>query len=189
MRVLDQSEFPAAHPQERWLTPLQLLQPRYADYINQTQRDEIREKVQRIIDLLGSPEVAIDDHHSPKLYSRFLQGLLDKISSKKKLKAKSESPATHKVELHDTVAALRQSRSSPTSVRDSASPEPGSSLLEPYITGTMTQEPSELMSVDASSEFFAPPLPFNDLLPSMNDSSLMGVPGTFTSRYMIIQCH
>jgi hypothetical protein len=32
--------------------------------------------VQRVIDLLGSPEIAIDDRHGPKLYSKFLKGLL-----------------------------------------------------------------------------------------------------------------
>ncbi|KIP11212.1 hypothetical protein PHLGIDRAFT_159580 [Phlebiopsis gigantea 11061_1 CR5-6] len=157
---------------------IKLMQPRYAGYLDQQQRDEIRQKVQRMINLLGSPEVAIDDHHSPKLYSRFLQGLLDKLQSSRRLKAKSESPAAHKIELHDArgAALLRQSRSSPASVRDSASPEPAQSvLLEPF-GGAMTQEPSELMPIDAASEFFAPPLPFNDL-PSMNDSSILGVPG------------
>ena len=137
-----------------------------------------------MIDLLGSPEVAIDDHHSPKLYSRFLQGLLDKLQSRgadgRRLKAKSESPAAHKTELHDALPrALRPSRSSPASVRDSASPEPkASALLEPFGgAAVMTQEPSELMPIDAANEFFAPPLPFNELLPSMNDSSILGVPG------------
>ena len=86
------------------------MQPRYAGYLDQQQRDEIRQKVQRMINLLGSPEVAIDDHHSPKLYSRFLQGLLDKLQSSRRLKAKSESPAAHKTELHDArgAALLRQ---------------------------------------------------------------------------------
>jgi len=39
---------------------------------------EIRGLVQRVIDLLGSPAVAIDDRHGPKLYSRFLEKLLAK---------------------------------------------------------------------------------------------------------------
>ena len=34
--------------------------------------------VQKVIDLLGSPEVAIDERHGPKLYSRFLEKLLAK---------------------------------------------------------------------------------------------------------------
>lgn len=158
------------------------MQPRYAGYLDQQQRDEIRQKVQRMINLLGSPEVAIDDHHSPKLYSRFLQGLLDKLQSSRRLKAKSESPAAHKTELHDArgAALLRQSLSSPASVRDSASPEPAQSVLLESFGGAMTQEPSELMPIDAASEFFAPPLPLNDL-PSMNDSSILGVPGEHPS--------
>jgi hypothetical protein len=39
---------------------------------------EIRGLVQKVIDLLGSPEVAIDGRHGPKLYSRFLEKLLAK---------------------------------------------------------------------------------------------------------------
>jgi hypothetical protein len=39
---------------------------------------EIRGLVQKVIDLLGSPAVAIDDRHGPKLYSRFLEKLLAK---------------------------------------------------------------------------------------------------------------
>lgn len=38
--------------------------------------------VQSVIDLLGSPEVAIDDRHGPKLYSRFLEKLLAKPMAK-----------------------------------------------------------------------------------------------------------
>jgi hypothetical protein len=40
------------------------------------QRIESRALVQQVVDLLGSKEVAIDDRHGPKLYSRFLKGLL-----------------------------------------------------------------------------------------------------------------
>lgn len=62
------------------------------------------------------------------------------------------------------------------------SPEPNSTLLDPY--GTLTQEPADVMSMDTTSEFFAPPLPFNDLLSSMNDSSIMGVPGKRVPLYI-----
>ncbi|OSX58940.1 hypothetical protein POSPLADRAFT_1049102 [Postia placenta MAD-698-R-SB12] len=55
---------------------VKLLQPKYAQHLSRERRVEIRDLVQRVIDLLSSPEVAIDDRHGPKLYSRFLQGLL-----------------------------------------------------------------------------------------------------------------
>lgn len=40
------------------------------------QRIEIQELLKGIINLLSSPEVAIDDKHAPKLWARFLDGLL-----------------------------------------------------------------------------------------------------------------
>ncbi|TFK72942.1 hypothetical protein BDN72DRAFT_762497 [Pluteus cervinus] len=55
---------------------VKLLQPKFSAYLTIDQREEIRNLVQKVIDLLGSPEVAIDNRHGPKLYSRFLKGLL-----------------------------------------------------------------------------------------------------------------
>ena len=183
----------------------QLLQPRYATYLDRAQRIEIREKVQQIIDLLGSPEVAIDDHHSPKLYSRFLAGLLAKPATKldrspsstQPLKSKSESPTTQKIELQDAAGTVvRQSRSSPPSTRPSMSPEPDVTLLDSYRASNFSTESSDFgTAMDVSSEFFAPPLPFNDLLPPMSDPSMTamnGVPGKpsslnlYTSRRLML---
>ena len=175
---------------------IKLLQPRYSQYLDHSQRQQIRDRVQQVIDLLGSPEVAIDDHHSPKLYSRFLQGLLDKASArldrspstqKKPLKAKSESPMVHKIELRDSGASSRHSMSNPPSARPSLSPEPEfspASLLDPYPPSQFSHEP-DVLAMDVSSEFFAPPLPFNELLPSMADSSMLGVPGKLSSQVCV----
>ncbi|KAF8656844.1 hypothetical protein AX16_002392 [Volvariella volvacea WC 439] len=55
---------------------VKLLQPKFAAYLSQEERVEIRNLVQQVVDLLASPEIAIDDRHGPKLYSRFLSGLL-----------------------------------------------------------------------------------------------------------------
>ncbi|KDR76303.1 hypothetical protein GALMADRAFT_67889 [Galerina marginata CBS 339.88] len=57
---------------------VKLLQPRFASYLNPETRTEIRSLVQKVINLLGSPAVAIDERHGPKLYSRFLEKLLAK---------------------------------------------------------------------------------------------------------------
>ncbi|RDB26065.1 Protein priB [Hypsizygus marmoreus] len=54
---------------------VKLLQPKFASYLTNAKRLEIRQLVQRVVDLLGSEEIAIDDH-GPKLYSKFLKGLL-----------------------------------------------------------------------------------------------------------------
>ncbi|KAF7965459.1 hypothetical protein HWV62_43471 [Athelia sp. TMB] len=55
---------------------VKLLHKKYSTYLSSEKRLEIRSLVQSVAELLGSPEIAIDDHHSPKLYSRFLMGLL-----------------------------------------------------------------------------------------------------------------
>jgi len=55
---------------------VKLLQPKFATYLSREKRLEIRGLVQNVADLLGCSEIAIDDRHGPKLYSRFLKGLL-----------------------------------------------------------------------------------------------------------------
>ncbi|KAH7907013.1 hypothetical protein BJ138DRAFT_1070829 [Hygrophoropsis aurantiaca] len=55
---------------------VKLLQPKYASYFPFEQRLQIRALVQRVVDLLGSPEVVVDERHAPRLYSLFLAGLL-----------------------------------------------------------------------------------------------------------------
>ncbi|THH07455.1 hypothetical protein EW145_g3361 [Phellinidium pouzarii] len=55
---------------------IKLLHPKYVAYLKMEQRKEIETLVRGIIDLLSSPEVVVDDKHSPKLWARFLDGLL-----------------------------------------------------------------------------------------------------------------
>lgn len=53
-----------------------MLHPKYASYLQLAQREEIQNLVRAIIDLLSDPEVVVDERHSPKLWARFLDGLL-----------------------------------------------------------------------------------------------------------------
>ncbi|KAH8112586.1 hypothetical protein DFH11DRAFT_463167 [Phellopilus nigrolimitatus] len=55
---------------------IKILHPKYATYLKMEQRVEIHQLVRGIIDLLSSPDVVVDDKHSPKLWARFLEGLL-----------------------------------------------------------------------------------------------------------------
>ncbi|KAH6913055.1 hypothetical protein BKA70DRAFT_1369785 [Coprinopsis sp. MPI-PUGE-AT-0042] len=57
---------------------IKLLQPKFASYLSREKRVEIRNLVQKVIDLLASPEIAVDNRHGPKLYSKFLKNLLAK---------------------------------------------------------------------------------------------------------------
>lgn len=72
-------------------------------------RSEIRSLVNQVIDLLGSPEVAIDERHGPKLYSRFLAKLLAKPMAR----LDPLSPGSAANAALPRVRAARQPRSSP----------------------------------------------------------------------------
>ncbi|CDO74907.1 hypothetical protein BN946_scf184988.g14 [Trametes cinnabarina] len=56
---------------------IKTLHPRYAQHIPRETRVELRQLVEEVAEFLGSPDVAVDDRHGPKLYSRFLKGLLE----------------------------------------------------------------------------------------------------------------
>ncbi|KAA1473232.1 hypothetical protein DENSPDRAFT_779779 [Dentipellis sp. KUC8613] len=57
---------------------LKLLRPEFAQFLPDGQEAEIFELIGRLIQVLSSPQIAIDERHTPKLYSRFLAGLLSK---------------------------------------------------------------------------------------------------------------
>jgi hypothetical protein len=55
----------------------QLLQPKFAFCLTLERRREIRSLVQESVNLLQSPDVAIDEKHGPRLYAKFLRRLLN----------------------------------------------------------------------------------------------------------------
>lgn len=57
---------------------VQLLKPELKGLISNAQEGEIFDLIERLIHTLNSPEIAIDDRHTPKLHARFLFGLLSK---------------------------------------------------------------------------------------------------------------
>ncbi|QRV95926.1 Fungal specific transcription factor domain [Ceratobasidium sp. AG-Ba] len=57
---------------------LKMLRPQFAAALEPTQSSRIIQIVTRLADVLASDKVAIDDRHSPRLYSRFLSGLIAK---------------------------------------------------------------------------------------------------------------
>ncbi|KAF8579154.1 hypothetical protein K439DRAFT_1360225 [Ramaria rubella] len=59
---------------------LKLLRPDFAGIVAQSHRDHILALVGRFIKMLGSSDIAVDDRHTPKLYSRFLAGLVARYS-------------------------------------------------------------------------------------------------------------
>ncbi|KAF7305162.1 hypothetical protein MKEN_01231400 [Mycena kentingensis (nom. inval.)] len=57
---------------------MKLLKPEFAHLMSQEEEKRVFNLIGRLIQTLSSPEVAIDDRHTPKLYARFLAGLLSK---------------------------------------------------------------------------------------------------------------
>ena len=55
---------------------LKLLKPEFSSFLTKGQETEIFDLVGRLIQTLSSPKISIDDRHTPKLYARFLAGLL-----------------------------------------------------------------------------------------------------------------
>ncbi|KAF8508106.1 hypothetical protein BU17DRAFT_70933 [Hysterangium stoloniferum] len=60
---------------------LKLLRPRFGSVLEAQQKENIVILIGRLIDVLQSDNVAIDERHSPKLYARFLEGLLERHKS------------------------------------------------------------------------------------------------------------
>jgi len=71
---------------------LKILRPKFSFMMREDREQEIVQLVQRLINLLSSEEVAIDDRHTPKLYSRFLADVLAKHKANKTTKESQAPP-------------------------------------------------------------------------------------------------
>ncbi|KAJ3986547.1 putative fungal-specific transcription factor [Lentinula detonsa] len=57
---------------------MKLLRPEFQHLLSKEEENDIFNLIGRLIQTLSSPAIAIDDRHTPKLYARFLAGLLSK---------------------------------------------------------------------------------------------------------------
>ncbi|KAI0768144.1 hypothetical protein BD413DRAFT_479831 [Trametes elegans] len=108
---------------------IKTLHPRYSEYIPRETRVELRQLVEEVANLLGSPDVAVDERHGPALYSRFLKGLLETP-----LASVDHPPSALK-------RAARPHMSSPGSP-DSGSERPDSSPMPPTPVSVPQPPPS-----------------------------------------------
>lgn len=151
------------------------------------QRVEMRNLVQRAVDLLGSPEVAIDDLHGPKLYSRFLKGLLATPMAQVNPSATlaPPQPQRHRVNSGpEQSQPMTEEQSPPVYLLDTLPPpkqnamtfdqDPSLSVLPTYNIGPDGNFDQNAIGL-TTSRLFSPPLPFdNDLLVSMTNTSVWG---------------
>jgi hypothetical protein len=175
---------------------VKLLQPKFSVYLTTQQQLEIRGLVQKVVDLLGSPEVAIDSRHGPKLYARFLEGLLatplarvnsqspnginyTKTPSRQRIQgpksASSQTPEPN-FEPPSTVS----DHTSPATNYTLSPPPPQAAVFDPYTSlggglndfisvSTPPDSTHDGVGVTISTpDFFRTPLPFeNEMLQSM----------------------
>lgn len=129
---------------------IKLLHPKYASYLKIEQRRDIQQSVKDLIDLLSSPEVVADDKHSPKLWSRFLAGLLATPMAKVELSpgalkgGSSLSRRTSKRSPRNTGSTVSQAS---TSANVGASPAASSQFADHLSPDTtMTTSPTSFQS-------------------------------------------
>ena len=139
--------------------------------------------VEEVADFLGSPDVAIDDRHGPKMYSRFLKGLLETplatidhspAALKRALKSLAPSPSdlNHASDRPSASPAPpaasvpAPSGETETSNRNSATSPTDSQMFDGL--GLQYPDPGQMSQPVDAAELYSPPLPFDsDLLHSM----------------------
>jgi hypothetical protein len=176
----------------------QLLQPKYASYLSPEQRVEIIRIVERAVEFHGSPDIGVDDRHGPRLYSRFIGGLLERVKTPP---AKPPRSSRSKRKISEFSTREHQGNLSPLSAQP-----PPINYFEPLPAGSTTPFDHFAWPTDAdplaggggdsalgltASEFFYAPLPFDsDLLESMQSLSSISemsnamLPGTQAYMYL-----
>ncbi|KIK96922.1 hypothetical protein PAXRUDRAFT_32093 [Paxillus rubicundulus Ve08.2h10] len=141
---------------------VKLLQPQYSQYFSYERRKGIHTLVQEAVDLLGAPEVVVDDKHGPKLFSRFLAGLLASQSTN------TEMPSIESIK---SINGRRPSAKSKGKNTYHFGLGPASSYSEspsPAQRPIHLDHPSPDSSAIQPSDLFQPPLPIDqELLDSM----------------------
>lgn len=157
---------------------IKLLQPKYASYILPEQRAEIIRTVERAVEFHGASDIGVDDRHGPRLYSRFIGGLLEHVKTptatsyrtpRSKRKSSGFSATGHYANLAPPVA-----RPAPMNYFEPL-PKRTTTPFDHFAFPTES-DPLALASTTAlgltASEFFHAPLPFDsDLLESMQSLS------------------
>ncbi|KAI0303682.1 hypothetical protein B0F90DRAFT_1310868 [Multifurca ochricompacta] len=171
---------------------LQLLQPKYASYITPMQRADIIRIVERAVEFHGSPDIGVDDRHGPRLYSRFIGGLLECVKT-----PPSRSSRLSRSKRKASVIPITTGHH--TNLAPIATQPATMNYFDPLPTRTTTPFDHFAWSTEGysststggsalgltASEFFYAPLPFdNDFLESMQSLSSLSdmndamLPGT-----------
>lgn len=158
---------------------VKLLHPKYIPVFTQEQRQESYNLIQRVIDALGSPEIAVDDRHGPKLYSKLLTGLLATVKLDAPYPGRRGLSHARKLSSRNSpsLASSSPSRSSASPLMPSTAQLSNSQIKQIQADdgqnspgdGSFGDSPSSMKGLNVQ-EFFAPPLPFDgELLHSVQN--------------------
>jgi hypothetical protein len=162
--------------------------------------------VERAIEFLGSPDIGVDDRHGPRLYSRFLHGLFERVRtppgkiSRSRSKRKAPGRLAPAPELSTNVQP-REHPMKPVSMNHfEPLAVPQRSTPFDHFAWPTEVDPSAGGSALGlglhASEFFYSPLPFDsDLVESMQSLSSLSemqdatLPGTHIYSHPHFQSH
>lgn len=156
---------------------LKLLQPRFASHLSPETCAEIKGLVQKVVELLSSEDIAIDERHGPGLYARFLRNLLQSPvlrQGPRHLRMTKSAGATPELSDHTSLAPMLD-YPSPVRSGGSLSPLPSQEMIsfdmfapvgvgatDPYFPGLDTASPTLSLTYTA------------DAIPNGRVSSLTG---------------
>jgi hypothetical protein len=156
--------------------------------------------VERAVEFLGSADIGVDDHHGPRLYSRFIGGLLERVKSPPTKPPRSSRSKRKNPEFSATLHPTTLSPISTQPLPNHFEPLPARTTtpfdhfawptdIDPLAGGATSSDGSALGLT--ATEFFYAPLPYDsDLLESMQSLSSLSemsdamLPGTHAHR-----CH
>ncbi|KAH9018312.1 hypothetical protein EDB84DRAFT_1566471 [Lactarius hengduanensis] len=107
---------------------LKLLRPECSRFITPGLETEIYQVIERLINTIGSPQIAIDERHTPMLYSRFLASLLAKHRRDGAARGRlhQQGPPTQQPQVGSSAPVYQQQRQTTQQAPPSHSANPSS---------------------------------------------------------------
>ncbi|KAG6885331.1 hypothetical protein C0993_003179 [Termitomyces sp. T159_Od127] len=145
------------------------------------QETEVFDLIGRLIQILSSPEIAIDDRHTPKLYARFLAGLLSRHRRDGATVGRlhPQPPPSNNSSSRDVTRAPSTSAFSVMSSQKSDSPIQGSSLSsssfqqERKMDTTPIYQPEATFSASTGAIHFGSDVGIASLDSGMSDEEML----------------
>lgn len=160
---------------------LKLLRPEFSNLLSREEENEIFDLIGRLIQTLSSPNIAIDDRHTPKLHARFLAGLL----SRHKRDGTGAVVGRLQTQPHQIQAQPESNSGSVSTFALNPSQQQQQQQQQGHYTyqtssqSTPVYRPEATYAVGASIQFGSSDLEPFDLSSSIPDGYLNGIPSSW----------